>query len=211
MGQVGKYKFYFRKSSFKKNLSNADILLKLISYHKPRNFLEVGVLEGVTARNVCELLSKIHINNFTYTGIDLFGVDQSQNNKKEFTPVSNKFSNPLKYFYFKYILKLNPNSLDAVNHLLKKFNKSIELYRGYSHLILKELNISKYDFIFLDGGHSYETVKMDLSLILKNTKKNALILCDDYNVLHYGVWQAVNEIKDNYYFEDLGRFALIKT
>ena len=211
MGQVGKYKFYFRKSSFKKNLSNADILLKLISYHKPRNFLEVGVLEGVTARNVCELLSKIHINNFTYTGIDLFGVDQSQNNKKEFTPVSNKFSNPLKYFYFKYILKLNPNSLDAVNHLLKKFNKSIELYRGYSHLILKKLNISKYDFIFLDGGHSYETVKMDLSLILKNTKKNALILCDDYNVLHYGVRQAVNEIKDNYYFEDLGRFALIKT
>ena len=211
MGQVGKYKFYFRKSSFKKNLSNADILLKLISYHKPRNFLEVGVLEGVTARNVCELLSKIHINNFTYTGIDLFGVDQLQNNKKEFTPVSNKFSNPLKYFYFKYILKLNPNSLDAVNHLLKKFNKSIELYRGYSHLILKKLNISKYDFIFLDGGHSYETVKMDLSLILKNTKKNALILCDDYNVLHYGVRQAVNEIKDNYYFEDLGRFALIKT
>jgi len=211
VGQVGKYKFYFRKSSFKKNLSNADILLKLISYHKPRNFLEVGVLEGVTARNVCELLSKIHINNFTYTGIDLFGVDQSQNNKKEFTPVSNKFSNPLKYFYFKYILKLNPNSLDAVNHLLKKFNKSIELYRGYSHLILKKLNISKYDFIFLDGGHSYETVKMDLSLILKNTKKNALILCDDYNVLHYGVRQAVNEIKDNYYFEDLGRFALIKT
>ena len=64
MGQVGKYKFYFRKSSFKKNLSNADILLKLISYHKPRNFLEVGVLEGVTARNVCELLSKIHIKNF---------------------------------------------------------------------------------------------------------------------------------------------------
>ena len=211
MGQVGKYKFYFRKSSFKKNLSNADILLKLISYHKPRNFLEVGVLEGVTARNVCELLSKIHINNFTYTGIDLFGVDQLQNNKKEFTPVSNKFSNPLKYFYFKYILKLNPNSLDAVNHLLKKFNKSIELYRGYSHLILKKLNISKYDFIFLDGGHSYKTVKMDLSLILKNTKKNALILCDDYNVLHYGVRQAVNEIKDNYYFEDLGRFALIKT
>ena len=40
---------------------------------KPKNFLEIGVFHGVTARNVCELLHKIHGNDFKYVGLDLFG------------------------------------------------------------------------------------------------------------------------------------------
>ena len=211
MAKVKQFKLYFRKSSFKKDIFNANKFLELILYYKPKNFLEVGVLEGVTARNVCEILCKAHLNSFTYTGIDLFGIDQIENNVKEFTPITNKFSNPFKYIYFKYILKLNPNSAEAVNHLLKKFNKSVEIHKGYSHLVLKKLDISKYDFVFLDGGHSYETVKEDLNIILKKIKKNSIILCDDYNMLNYGIKKAVNEIKNDYYFEDLGRFALIRT
>jgi len=42
-------------------------------------------------------------------------------------------------------------------------------------------------------------------------KKNSIIICDDYNMLNYRIKKAVNEIKNNYYFEDLGRFALIRT
>ena len=125
MAKVNQFKLYFRKSSFKKDIFNANKFLELILYYKPKNFLEVGVLEGVTARNVCEILYKAHLNSFTYTGIDLFGIDQFKNNDTEFTPITNKFSNPFKYIYFKYILKLNPNSAEAVNHLLKKFNNSL--------------------------------------------------------------------------------------
>ena len=55
-----KYKTYFRKSSFKKDLLNANILLDLVKKYKPKSFLEVGVLEGVTARNICELMHKMH-------------------------------------------------------------------------------------------------------------------------------------------------------
>ena len=72
---MSKYKFYFRKSSFKKDLKNGEYLLKLISELKPKNFLEIGVLEGVTSRNVCELLNKINNGNFKFIGIDLFGED----------------------------------------------------------------------------------------------------------------------------------------
>jgi len=206
-----KYKFYFRKSSFKKDFKNGQKLLDLVKMYKPKHILEIGVLEGATSRNFCELLKRINGNNFNYTGIDLFNLDLDKNNKKEFTPVSNKFSNPFKFFYFKYILKLNPNSIEAVNHLLKKFVHSIKLYRGYSDKILSQLEAKNIDFVFLDGGHSYKTVKKDLLILIKKLKKNSIIICDDYNIQHYGVKKAVDEIKNEHYFENLGRFALIKT
>ena len=205
-----KYKFYFRKTSFKKDIINAHKLLTLIDLYKPRNFLEIGVLEGVTSRNVCELLYKIYSDKFKYVGIDLFGIDRDENNKKEFTPLSNKYSNPLKHIYFNYILRERPNSIDSVKKLLKKFQKSVFLHKGYSDEMLKKIHIEEFDFVFLDGGHSYLTVKNDLEILLNSMKKNSIILCDDYNISHYGVKKAVDELKDKYHFEDMGRFAFIK-
>ena len=51
------FKYYFRKSSFKKDIQSANILLDQIDLYKPKNFLEVGVFQGVTSRNVCEKLN----------------------------------------------------------------------------------------------------------------------------------------------------------
>ena len=206
-----KYKLFFRKSSFKKDKKNALLLMKLIFDAKPVNFLEIGVLEGATSRNVCELLNIIHDGNFNYTGIDLFGEDQKINNRKEYTPISKKISNPLKWIYFNLILKMNPNSKECVEYLLKKFKKSINLYKGYSKNVLSQINLKNIDFVFLDGGHSYKTVKEDLNILTSNLQKNSIIICDDYNISHYGVKKAVDEIKDNYEFRDLGRFSFLKT
>lgn len=48
--------------------------------------------------------------------------------------------------------------------------------------------------IFVDGGHSYETVKFELEIILKNMKDSCLVVCDDYS-LHEatGVKKAIDE------------------
>ena len=54
------------------------------------------------------------------------------------------------------------------------------------------------------------TVKEDLRILTSNLKKDSIIICDDYNVLHYGVKKAVDEIKDNYVFKNYGRFSYIK-
>ena len=207
---MSKYKFYFRKSSFKKDLKNGEYLLKLISELKPKNFLEIGVLEGVTSRNVCELLNKINNGNFKFIGIDLFGEDVAVNNSEEFTPISYKIKNPLKWIYFKLILKMEPNSKECVEHLLRKFKNSIKIFKGYSKDILGKIDIKDIDLVFLDGGHRYETVREDLNLLLINLKKNSVILCDDYNVSHYGVKKAVDEIKDSHDFFDHKRFALLR-
>lgn len=210
MDKVRKYKNFFRKSSFKKDSQNANILLNLLDKYRPKNFLEVGVLEGVTARNVCDTLYGIYGTNFSYTGIDLFGLDFKLNNQKEFTPISYNYSNPFKYFYYTFVLKKAPNSIEGVKYLLKKYEKSVNLYKGYSHNFLNNIDLANVDFVFLDGGHSYETVKKDLFIILKKVKKNSLILIDDYNQPTYGVKKAVDEVKNNYYFEEIGRFILIK-
>ena len=52
------------------------------------------------------------------------------------------------------------------------------------------------EFVFLDGGHSYETVKKDLELLTSKLKKGSIIICDDYNQKEFGVFKAVNELKE---------------
>ena len=189
-----KFKFYFRKSSFKKDKESAQILLEEIDNYKPKIFLEVGVFQGVTARNVCEKLNSIYKGNFEYHGIDIFEDSNKILEQKEMTTKHNRISNPINNLIFNFILKQNLNSYNSVSKLLKKFEKNIYLYRGLSSDMLPKTNISKIDFVFLDGGHSYETVKNDLSLILKNIKKNKIIVCDDYNQKNYGVKKAVDEL-----------------
>ena len=86
--------------------------------------------------------------------------------------------------------------MESVNKLLKEFKNNVYLIKGFSHDALKKINISEIDFIFLDGGHAYETVREDLEIILKDIKKNMVIICDDYDQEGYGVKKAVDELKD---------------
>ena len=66
-----KYKKYFRKTSLKQK-GVGEFFLNEIIFKSPKIFLEVGVFHGVTARNVCETLQKIHGDDFKYIGLDLF-------------------------------------------------------------------------------------------------------------------------------------------
>jgi len=110
------YKRYFRKTSLKQK-SDGKFFLEEIKKKEPKYFLEIGVFHGVTARNVCELLSKIHNDDFKYIGLDLF--EKNHENKSEIIPNTN-FSNPFKQIYFKYIKRQDPYSFEAVEDLLKK-------------------------------------------------------------------------------------------
>ena len=204
-----KYKKYFRKTSLKqKDIGN--LFLKEIYFKKPKNFLEVGVFHGVTARNVCEVLYSIHQMDFKYIGVDLFG--ETSENESEIIP-NTSFSNPLKTIYFKYIKRQNPYSIEAVENLLKKFKNNIQLIKGNSNNVLKTIDMNEIDFVFLDGGHNYSTVKNDLLCSEKVLKNEGTILCDDYDLSYApGVKQAIDEFinNTNYKIEILfDRFAKI--
>ena len=205
------FKKYWRKTSFK-NIEDGVYLLNHIAQLKPKNLLEVGVFHGVTSRNICELLYSIHGNDFKFTGIDLF--EKNTKNIEDEIPPQTTFSNPLKTFYYNYIERLDPYSLESVLKLLKKFKININIIKGNSNQILKEIDVYTFDYVFLDGGHKYETVKNDLNNLTNVIKHNGVIVCDDYN-LNYapGVKKAINEYVFNNNFELKilrSRFAEIK-
>ena len=206
-----KYKKYFRKTSLKQD-GVGDLFLNEIAKKKPKTFLEVGVFHGVTARNVCELLYNIHGKEFKYIGLDLF--DENDENKDEIIP-NTKFSNPLKTFFFKYIKRQNPYSLEAVKDLLYKFKDNIHLIKGNSNKILSKIEMKKIDYVFLDGGHEYNTVKNDLECCKEVILNNGVVLCDDYDLSYApGVKKAIDEFIENNSFKSSiisdGRFAKIE-
>ncbi len=205
------YKKYFRKTSLKQK-GHGETFLKEILNKKPKSFLEIGVFHGVTARNVCETLYQIHGNDFKYVGLDLF--EKSDENKFEVIPSTN-FKNPFKKFYHQYIMRQDPYSIEAVSKLLKKFKDQVHLIKGNSNQILKKMDMSKIDFVFIDGGHEYNTVINDLNSCADVLKFNGTILCDDYNLGSApGVKKAidqfvnVNNFKCTIICDD--RFALIE-
>ena len=190
-----KYKEYWRKAGLKKYFG--QIFIDLVKQQNPKNFLEIGVFTGVTARNVCELLSLINNKDFFYLGIDLFEDFQEAISNEvvpEFLINKQNFSNPFKSFVYNFLLREKLNSLESVSKFLKKFKNNIELKKGNSLDILNKIDLKIFDMIFVDGGHSYETVKFELGVILKNINDNCLVVCDDY--LHaeaVGVKKAIDE------------------
>ena len=190
------YKSYWRKTGLKGKWG--IIFLDRLNLHNPKNVLEIGVFCGVTARNICDLLNKINRNNFNYIGVDLFGNDQNET-KDEIKPTflkDQKFSNPLKNIYYNYILKENLNSIKSVKRLLKKYSNNIKLIAGDTNKVLKEIDLQNIDFVFLDGGHSYQTVINDLTILYDNMKnKKKIIFCDDYGKESYipEVEKAIND------------------
>ena len=206
-----KYKKYFRKTSLKQK-GVGDFFLNEIDKKNPKTFLEVGVFHGVTARNVCELLYKIHGKKFKYIGLDLF--EENDENKDEIIP-NTKFSNPLKTIFFKYIKRQNPYSLEAVKDLLNKFKDNIHLIKGNSNKVLSKIEMKKIDYVFLDGGHEYSTVKNDLECCKDVILNNGVVLCDDYDLSYApGVKKAIDEFVENNNFKSSllsnDRFAMIE-
>ena len=204
-----KFRRYWRKTGLKKKWGN--LLLDLVASKKPKHFLEIGVFCGVTSRNVCDLLDQIHNGDFSYTGFDLFGekIDQTLNEVEPEYVKTQKFSNPLKHFYYNVILKENLNSIESIEKFLKKFKKNITLVKGDTNITLKQNDLSKVDFAFIDGGHSYKTTYNDLSILYSFMKdKKRTIVCDDYIDASY-----ITEVKkavDDFIKKNRLKFEVIK-
>ena len=45
---------------------------------------------------------------------------------------------------------------------MNKYKDNIEIIKGNTNEILKTLKLKEIDYIFVDGGHDYRTVKNDL-------------------------------------------------
>jgi len=84
---------------------------------------------------------------------------------------------------------------------------SVELHQGDSSTLLGTLPDRYFDFIYIDGDHSYNGVVKDLEQSVRKIKDDGWIVCNDYTIysplekIKYGIYRAVNEFCLNHGFE----------
>lgn len=155
---------------------NHNKLLNLIKNHinDPKFGIEIGVAFGSNSFN---LLS--NFNNLKLYSIDPYVKYSDQDKMSDL--VENEKGNQLYHF--------------VSNKLKNQFNDRSVFIRSTSEEVLKMDNNS-FDFIYIDGDHTYEGVKKDLNNTFLKVKKNGILAGDDYGVFedfNFGVKKAVDE------------------
>ena len=78
-------------------------------------------------------------------------------------------------------------------------NGSIEIHQGDSSTVIETFPDRYFDWIYIDGDHSYEGVKKDIEKSHPKVKEGGLLVFNDYThwspyeMIPYGIPQAVNE------------------
>lgn len=163
--------------SKKKRYSN--LLINILKY-RPVTILEIGVYNGNRALEMIQA-AKIFNKDIEYYGFDLFEDFGENILREEYSKI--------------------PKDLNYIKNKLCKIAK-INLFKGYTKDTLPEFikEKKKIDFIFIDGGHSIETIGNDWTYCLKLLKLKSIIIFDDYYlddneiVKKYGSNKVFNEI-----------------
>lgn len=138
-----------------------DIASKILLEYNCKHIGEIGTHKGKTAVQFIELLCRTYPREkIIYEGYDVF--DYAVNNPE---------------FNAKEVNGKDGAIYRRVNHDLKFYSKKFKnleykLHRGFTTDTLSE---RIFDFVYIDGGHSYETVKHDYSKV----KDSKVILFDD--------------------------------
>ena len=148
---------------------------RIFDWYQPANICEIGTHSGKSAYQMCRYLLEKGID-VNYVGYDAFELADESNHVKEH---NGKGHGQM------HIARQKLGSLKE-----KYPNFKYKLVKGFTQdtLVKKQ----KYDFAFIDGGHSYETVKHDYTML----EETPVIIFDDYQI--EGVAQFVNELRDTY-------------
>ncbi|MEI6609788.1 MAG: class I SAM-dependent methyltransferase, partial [Deltaproteobacteria bacterium] len=134
-------------------------LLEYLNQNHCNRILEIGVFRGETAKLMLQCSKN---RNIEYHGIDLFEDGNSELAEKEMSLVA--------------------DPMDVVLKKLKKHSEFVFLYKGYStdvFLRIRDTDL-RFDFIFIDGGHSYNTIRSDFENYSQLLSPDGIIFIDDY-------------------------------
>lgn len=132
-------------------------LAKTISKIHPQRIMEIGVYTGGNSGVMIDEAVK-HRNDVEYWGFDLFEVPEG--GREEFIKT--------------------PHSIEKVAARLAGRGAEIHLIQGNTVDTMKDESIPKMDFIFIDGGHSYETIASDWSNVQRLMHDATVVIFDDY-------------------------------
>jgi len=153
---------------------------------KAKNILEVGVYNGVHAAKMIKVAKRFN-PDVSYYGFDLF--------------------EDLTEDVFKKEISKRPPTKSQVENLLKATGADIHLFSGNTLISLPAAlpDLPKMDFIFIDGGHSNETVKSDWNSVKSLMHENTIVLFDDYwhNRTDQGAKSVVDAIDTTTYWVEI--------
>ena len=180
--QITIYKY---KLSEYKRYSN---LLKIILKKKPIKILEIGVYKGLRSLEMIKAAQSFN-SKIIFTGFDMFEM---------FFEKKNILRNEL---------SKKPKSEQVISDLLRE-HASVKLVKGNTLITLPKFSKKKkFDFIFIDGGHSVKTIRSDWNQSKKLMHKNSIVIFDDY---YLGDIKLIKKFGCNKIVENLGKKYLIE-
>jgi len=81
-----------------------------------------------------------------------------------------------------------------------KEDPRVIVVKGCSFEILESYPDEYFDYVYLDGGHDYNTVHKDIQVLEKKVKNHGIIAFNDFTYFtmsdnyEYGVYRAVREL-----------------
>ena len=96
-----------------------------------------------------------------------------------------KIVKPKKLFLIDPWFKENPQQEKAYQKVLDRFKSEIKngdvvVYRSVSHDVIEKFDNDFFDWIYLDGGHTYDNLKEQFSDYLPKIKLHGFVTGDDY-------------------------------
>ena len=98
--------------------------------------------------------------------------------------------------------KGKPPTMNAIKSKLEKTGARIHLYKGNTKEVLPEVidYLPHMDFVFIDGGHSIETIENDWYYTQKVMSNNTIVIFDDYyNIDDVGCKKTIESINEEDY------------
>ncbi len=147
--------------SIKKHLSRYEHLLNVLKEVQPERVIEIGVWRGDRAEKFLEQVPSIR----KYVGFDLF--EEMTDEKFEQEKMGNCVF----------------EQMDAVLKRLERFKHvTVEMIKGDTTISLPAYVAKKeqFDLIFIDGGHSVETIHNDWFYAEQMLAPDGVVVFDDY-------------------------------
>jgi len=156
----------------------------LIVKYKPKTFCEIGCHEGLTLKSLTPLTKELKYK-IEYIGYDAFEMAERPTFEYPKNPITGEMEHNGKESASYKTIKERCDKY-VKNELLESY----ELVKGWTHNSLNGPLI--FDMVYIDGGHSYSTVKWDYEQV--NGSK-IIIFDDTYPVKFPGVAKFIEELR----------------